>query len=271
MRILLTNDDGIDAPGLHVLAHALEGLGADLVVAAPTEDLSGSGAAIGPLHLRSGVELERTELPDLPDVPAYRVDGPPALAVLLARLGGIGGAPDLVVAGINPGNNTGRSVLHSGTVGAALTSLNFGGAGIAISLGSPANGSDKFEWDTGAFVARTLVGALIPDLPRKFLLNVNVPGLPVGEINGWRRTRLAAFGTVRAAVDVDEPDDSGVRRIEVTYRRTEEPMRPDTDTGALLEGFISLTWLHGIGALDGPAPAEDTVTTALGKGLTESK
>jgi 5'/3'-nucleotidase len=264
MRILLTNDDGIDAAGLHVLAGALSEVSADLVVAAPSEDMSGSGAAIGPLHLRSGVELEATELPDFPHIPAYRVDGPPGLAVLLARLGAIGPPPDLVVSGINPGNNCGRSVLHSGTVGAALTSFNFGASGIALSLGSPLDGSDRFEWGTAKWVGRTVVEALLPRTPRKFLLNVNIPGFPMSEIKGWRRTRLAAFGTVRAAVDVDQAHDSPRRRVEVTYQRTEEPMEPDTDTGALHKGLISLTWLHGIGAIDGAAPGEESVEHALG-------
>src|SRR2546423_4536924 len=263
MRILLTNDDGIDAPGLHVLAHALIGVDADLVVAAPTEDLSGSGAAIGPLHLRSGLEWEPAAVPDLPDVPAYRVDGPPGLAVLLARLGAVGDPPDLVVAGINPGNNTGRSVLHSGTVGAALTALNFGGAGVAISLGTPAEEGDVLEWDTAAEVARRVVESLLPLLPDKLLINVNVPGVPLDRVKGWRRTRLAAFGTVRAAVDIDRADDTGRTRIEVTYRRTEESLKPDTDTAAVMDGYVSLTWLHGIGALQGPAPAEGAVTGAL--------
>src|SRR5437899_2933025 len=163
--ILLTNDDGIDAVGLHVLARALAGIGADLVVAAPAQDLSGAGAAIGPLHLTGGAELHRVELPELAGIPAYRVDGPPALAVMLARLGAVGDPPDLVVSGINPGNNTGRSVLHSGTVGAALTSLNFGGAGVSISLGTPLNEAGEYEWETGAHIARLLVEALLRALP----------------------------------------------------------------------------------------------------------
>src|SRR5438094_1038080 len=224
-RILLTNDDGIDAVGLHVLARALTGIGADLVVAAPSQDLSGAGAAIGPLHLTGGAELHRVELPDLPEVDAYRVDGPPALAVMLSRLGAMGDPPDLVVSGINPGNNTGRSVLHSGTVGAALTSLNFGGAGISISLGTPLDEDGDYEWETGAHIARLVVEALLPGLPSKFLLNVNIPGLPLDEIKGWRRTRLAAFGTVRAAADLDEPDEHGRRRVNFTYRRTEEVLK----------------------------------------------
>src|SRR5438309_10004943 len=113
-RILLTNDDGIDAVGLHVLAQALTGIGADLVVAAPSQDLSGAGAAIGPLHLKGDAELHRVELPDLPDVDAYRVDGPPALAVMLARFGAVGEPPALVVSGINPGDSPGGRRLHPG-------------------------------------------------------------------------------------------------------------------------------------------------------------
>ena len=263
MRILLTNDDGIDAPGIHVLAAVLHGVAADLVVAAPSEDLSGTGAAIGPLHLRDGVELERCQLPDMPDLEAYRVDGPPGLAVLLARLGAMGDPPDMVVSGINPGNNTGRSVLHSGTVGAALTSLNFGGAGVAVSLQSPEDDDGEWQWETAAWVARTVVDAVMPIMPARFLLNVNVPALPLDEVKGWKRTRLAAFGTVRAVVDLDEPDASGRRRIEVTYRRTEEVMKPDTDTGAIIDGFVSVTWLHGIGAVTGDAPGETEVGLAL--------
>lgn len=262
MRILLTNDDGIDAPGLHVLAHALRGVDAEVVVAAPSEDVSGSGAAIGPLHLRGGVELEPVTLPDLPDLAAFRLDGPPGLAVLLARLGAVGDPPDLVVSGINPGNNCGRSVLHSGTVGAALTALNFGGAGIAVSAGSPVDGAEH-EWGTAGHVARVLVEALAAERPQRFLLNVNVPALPLADVKGWRRTRLAPFGTVRAAVDVDGRGSDGRRRIQVGYRPTDDALEADTDTGALAEGFISLTWLHGIGAIEGPAPAEPAVAMAL--------
>jgi broad specificity polyphosphatase/5'/3'-nucleotidase SurE len=113
-------------------------------------------------------------------------------------------------------------------------------------------------------VARAVVETVIADPPRRSLLNVNIPGLPLSAIKGWRRTRLAAFGTVRAAVDLDEPDpETGRRRIEMTYRRTEEILKPDTDTAAVLDGFVSLTWLHGIGAVVGEAPGEDAVATAL--------
>jgi 5'-nucleotidase len=134
MKVLVTNDDGIDAPGLHALARALVADGRDVVVVAPARDMSGSGAAIGQVHLDQSIDARRVELPDLDGVPAYALDGAPGLCVLAARLGGFGEPPDVVMSGINPGCNTGRAVLHSGTVGAALTAANFGVRGLAVSI-----------------------------------------------------------------------------------------------------------------------------------------
>jgi 5'-nucleotidase len=134
MKVLVTNDDGIDAPGLHALAQALFADGRDVVVVAPARDMSGSGAAIGQVHLDQSIDARRVELPGLRGVPAYALDGAPGLCVLAARLGGFGDPPDVVMSGINPGCNTGRAVLHSGTVGAALTAANFGVRGLAVSI-----------------------------------------------------------------------------------------------------------------------------------------
>ena len=131
MKVLVTNDDGIDAPGLHALARALVADGRDVVVVAPARDMSGSGAAIGQVHLDETSTPAGSSCRGCAGVPAYAVDGAPGLCVLAARLGGFGDPPDVVMSGINPGCNTGRAVLHSGTVGAALTAANFGvrGAG----------------------------------------------------------------------------------------------------------------------------------------------
>ena len=134
MKVLVTNDDGVGSPGLHALARALVDAGHDVVVVAPDRDYSGSGAAIGHLHADDHIDVAPVELPGLSGVPAYAVDGPPGLCVLTARLGGFGDPPDVVVSGINPGCNTGRAVLHSGTVGAALTGANFGVRGLAVSI-----------------------------------------------------------------------------------------------------------------------------------------
>jgi 5'-nucleotidase len=134
MKVLVTNDDGVGSPGLHALARALVDDGFDVIVVAPDREMSGSAAAIGQVHVNEGIDAERVELPRLDGVPAYAVAGPPGLCVLTARLGGFGDPPDLVVSGINPGCNTGRAVLHSGTVGAALTAANFGCRGLAVSI-----------------------------------------------------------------------------------------------------------------------------------------
>jgi 5'-nucleotidase len=134
MKVLVTNDDGVASPGLHALARALVDDGHDVVVVAPDREMSGSAAAIGQVHIDEGIDAERVDLPRLDGVPAYAVAGPPGLCVLTARLGGFGDPPDLIVSGINPGCNTGRAVLHSGTVGAALTAANFGCRGLAVSI-----------------------------------------------------------------------------------------------------------------------------------------
>jgi 5'-nucleotidase len=134
MKVLVTNDDGVASPGLHTLARTLVDDGYEVIVVAPDREMSGSSAAIGQVHVEEGIDAERVVLPGLDGVPAYAVAGPPGLCVLSARLGGFGDAPELVVSGINPGANTGRAVLHSGTVGAALTAANFGCRGLAVSI-----------------------------------------------------------------------------------------------------------------------------------------
>jgi 5'-nucleotidase len=121
MRILITNDDGVFAPGIAALARGLwAALGDrhDLVVVAPMVDHSGAGAAVGRVYERESIPYEEVDLPGLAHVPTFGIDGPPALAVIVACIEGFGPRPDLVVSGINHGVNAGRSALHSGTVGA---------------------------------------------------------------------------------------------------------------------------------------------------------
>src|SRR5579872_4808957 len=134
VRILVTNDDGVRAPGIAALARAAAGTDHDVVVVAPMIDYSGAGAAVGPVHSRDGVDYETHVIDDLDGVPTYGVDGPPALAVILACVGAFGPRPDLVLSGINLGLNVGRSALHSGTVGATLTAAQFGLRGLAVSI-----------------------------------------------------------------------------------------------------------------------------------------
>jgi 5'-nucleotidase len=248
VRILVTNDDGVRAPGIAVLATRLAAAGHDIVVGGPLDDRSGSGAGIGPVHVGEGLTLEEVVLEGL-GVPCFGIDGPPALSVMAARLGAFGDPPDIVVSGINPGCNTGRSVLHSGTVGAALTAANFGISGMAVSVGV----SDPMHFDTAAELAVTGLEWLL-SAPRRTVLNLNVPGLPLDEVRGVRRAKLAPFGTVRTAI-AEQRDG----RIELELRATEEELDPGTDTALVNAGWAAATVLIGVRADDSldAAPALD--------------
>ncbi|NNC81314.1 MAG: 5'/3'-nucleotidase SurE, partial [Acidimicrobiales bacterium] len=116
MRILVTNDDGIDSVGLHVLANAVKHFG-DVTVVAPLFECSGAGASIGTLTGNYPV-VHRHDVPALDGLDCWSVSGPPALCVMYAQLGAFGKPFDLIVSGINPGQNVGWSVYHSGTIGA---------------------------------------------------------------------------------------------------------------------------------------------------------
>ena len=240
MRVLVTNDDGVRAPGIAVLAAGLSGAGYDVVIAGPLEDRSGSGAGIGPVHMGEGLTLEEVVLPDVAGVPCFGLDGPPALAVMAARLGAFGEPPTIVASGINPGCNTGRSVLHSGTVGAALTAANFGVSGFAVSLDI----SEPMHWDTAASLAVGVMQWMV-DQPARTVVNLNVPALPLAELKGVRRAALAPFGTVRTAIAEQRQG-----RIQLELRDTGVELDPGTDTALIGAGYASVTPLVGIRAAD---------------------
>lgn len=238
MRLLVTNDDGVWAPGILALAQALHGAGHEVLVAAPLDDRSGSGAAIGFLHADDTIDVQPVDLPGLDGVPCFGVDGPPALAVMAARLGGFGDPPDIVVSGINPGPNTGRATLHSGTVGAALTGANFGVSGLAVSIGV----GEPYQWATAGELAVTALEWL-GEAPAKTVLNLNVPNVAIGELRGVRWARLAPFGTVRAAI---VPSERGRLQMELAEHDTELPA--DTDTALVQAGYAAVTSIVGIRA-----------------------
>src|SRR3954447_3125249 len=240
MRLLVTNDDGVRAPGIAVLAAALTGAGHEVVVAGPLNDMSGSGAGIGPVHMGEGLDLVEIELPDVAGVRCVGLDGPPALAVMAARLGAFGDPPDAVVSGINPGCNTGRSTLHSGTVGAALTAANFGCSGLAVSLDI----SEPMHWDTAATLAVRAM-AWLAGAPARTVLNLNVPARALTELAGVRRARLAPFGTVRTAIAEQREG-----HIQLELRDTGVELEPDTDTALIGAGWATITPLVGIRADD---------------------
>lgn len=268
LRVLVTNDDGVASPGLHALVRRVADAGYDVMVVAPSRDMSGTGASLGKIHADRHVDADKVELPGIEDVPAFAIDGPPGLCVLTARLGGLGPAPDLVVSGINPGCNTGRAVLHSGTVGAALTAANFGLRGLAVSIDGALHAKDGSKngegrhWETAAAVAVGALAWLVEAEPGT-VLNLNVPDLPLTHLSGARWATLATFGTVRSAV-VEPPTEGG--RLQVEFRPTQEELPPDTDTALVRAGYVAVTTLTGIQAT---APVD--VASIVGHVLGESR
>src|SRR4051812_4246324 len=123
------------------------------------------------------ISTHQVELPGCTDIPAYALDGPPGLCVCAARLGAYGKPPTVVVSGINSGCNTGRAILHSGTVGAALTAQSFGASALAVSV----DVSDPWRYDTAARFAVEVLPMLLEAPPRS-VLNLNVPARPYADV-----------------------------------------------------------------------------------------
>ena len=267
MRILVTNDDGIDSLGLHVLARRLTELG-DVVVVAPDREYSGFGAALGTLHLMQP-ELHRVEIDGVPE--AWSVTGPPALCVYFARFGCFGDV-DIVVAGINPGANTGRAIYHSGTVGAAITARNGGLNGIAISqsvvgFGVEGQGWDEMiqnqQWETAAEVAARVTQAMLKDLPDPArVVNINVPNVGLDEITTWRHTEVGTIPprSVSSAVLRPRPGYEDSYTVEMEWGDPVE-LPIETDGGAVEAGEISISYLSRM--VHDEAPALPGVEAAL--------
>ncbi|MET0797220.1 MAG: 5'/3'-nucleotidase SurE, partial [Rhodococcus sp. (in: high G+C Gram-positive bacteria)] len=133
MRALITNDDGVDSAGIALLARVALDAGLDVVVAAPHEERSGASASLTGMGVDDHLGIERTEIEGLRGVEVYAVQASPALIAFVATRGAFGDPPDVVLSGINHGPNTGAAVLHSGTVGAALTALTHGVPAMALS------------------------------------------------------------------------------------------------------------------------------------------
>lgn len=239
VRVLVTNDDGVASPGLRALVRALQAVGHEPVVVAPLTDQSGASASL--IHTGKGaVTTHRFEFDDVPGVSFTAIEGTPALAVLLSRLGSFGAPPRLVAAGINAGPNTGRGILHSGTVGAALTAATLGASALAVSIAAVL----PTHWQTAARVAAAALDQ-VAGAPRRTVVNVNVPDRPLLDLAGVRWAPLAWFGRARVVVN-DMNDD----RIELEETGVSLPPDPCSDAGVLAEGFVSLTSLRGVEAVD---------------------
>jgi 5'-nucleotidase len=204
VRILVTNDDGVHAPGLAAITRALARWSEEaapgqreVVVVAPLTNYSGAGAAVGTVYEREAIAYRAAHIPGAEDIAVYGLDASPALSVIVGSLGAFGPRPDLIVSGINLGVNVGRSVLHSGTVGAVLTGAQLGVSGLAVSMRS---NTTVQHWETPARAAVALLPTLT-EAPVGTVFNLNVPSLPWEELRGIRRGRISTAGVIKEAAD----------------------------------------------------------------------
>jgi 5'-nucleotidase len=249
MRVLVTNDDGIESPGIATLARALAA-DHEVTVVAPDRDMSGSSASISRFGGVRDIVFEPGAL-DGVDAPVYTIAAGPGLAVLTACLGGFGAPPDLVVSGINSGANLGHSILHSGTVGAVLTAQSFGVRGLAVSAAL----GERWRWDTAASFAVSMA-AWLGELPPPTAINLNVPARDLRDVRGLRRAALDRFGTIRIALDGGEPLDgpeaaarSGPKHgtpLQLELRDGAVDPQDGSDAALLAQGYATYTPLIAV-------------------------
>jgi 5'-nucleotidase len=251
-KILLTNDDGLFAPGLTTLVDELHRGGLyDLRVVAPEKEQSGVGHCI---TIHWPLYAERVELPEpIRAVPAYHVAGTPADCVKLAITNLFPDfKPDIVISGINRGPNVGMNVLYSGTVGGALEAVINGFPAIALSLDIPATGLWHFSLAAEVSVP-IIAAALEHGIPEWSALNVNIPNLPQSELKGTRLTQHGKSGFKEFYVE-EKPETLNRRKFRLegsmAYRDEDE----NIDALALRAGYVSVT---ALGTCMFNAPAHD--------------
>jgi 5'-nucleotidase len=229
MRILLSNDDGYQAPGLNALHAALSEI-ADTVVVAPDRDRSGAS---------NSLTLEQPIRARTVDNGFVRVEGTPTDCVHLAITGLLEHEPDMVVSGINAGANMGDDVLYSGTVAAATEGRFLGYPAIAVSMAS----YTPRYFETAGRVAAELVTRLQKTpIPADSILNVNVPDLPYDELQGLQATRLGHRHKAEPVVKSEDPRGRPI--YWVGPAGAEQDAGPGTDFHAVRNGFVSVTPLQ---------------------------
>ncbi len=261
MKILVTNDDGVEAPGLWKLAEALSDVG-EIMVCAPDRDQSGIGTAMTLLEV---VKARRVKKPRFESVPTFAVEGTPADCVILAAEALTPGDFDIVVSGINEGSNLGLDMLTSGTVGAAFQGYFRGIHSIAVSVASLTN----VQFDAAANAARALAQTIAATKPATPLfLNVNLPNTTT---SGIVKAQIATLGH-RLYLENVERGSNGRR----TYywikhnRRVNRGVQENTDIWAVRNNRIAITALNGVLDPDTPLPDlqpfADATDCALGIG-----
>jgi 5'-nucleotidase len=229
LLILVTNDDGVFSPGIQVLAKRLKALD-DVVIVAPDRERSATGHSMT-LHRPLLIEQIKDGV--------YSVNGTPTDCVNIAVKGLLKETPKLVVSGINKGPNLGDDVTYSGTVAGAIEALILNVPSFAISLSARENFRFADAAEVALQVARTV---LEKGLPKGTLLNVNVPNLPVPELNGTAITRLGK--RVYHQMTVERIDPRGKKYYWIGGGEPEWEHDPGTDFDAIDKGMVSITPLH---------------------------
>jgi 5'-nucleotidase len=237
MNILVTDDDGVFAPGLMALAQAMQPFG-NIKILAPDRNWSGSG------HVKTLDRPLRVKEVMLDDAtPAWASDGAPSDCVALAMLGFFKEKFDLVVSGINPMPNLGHDVTYSGTVTAAMEAIIWGVPAIAFSLGSVENGLAISDYQPAALITQKIIESAIQNhIPAGILLNVNIPMLPEEQIKGIRTTRLG-LRLYRDRLD-RRVDPRGRPYYWIGGDIPTGVSEEGTDVGALSDGYVSITPLQ---------------------------
>ena len=231
MHVLVSNDDGVDAPGIKVLAATLAAVG-QVTVVAPDRDRSGASNS---LTLDQPIRVSRV------DDRTFRVAGTPTDCVHLALAGFLDEEPNIVVSGINNSANLGDDVIYSGTVAAAMEGRFLGLPAIAVSLCARDHKGEHFE--TAARAALVIVQKLLVDpLPADTILNVNVPDRAWDDIAGFEVTRLGHRH--RSEPCIAERDPRGRPIYWIGPPGPEQDAGVGTDFHAVRNGFISITPIH---------------------------
>ena len=242
MRVLLTNDDGISAPGLQATRRALRELdGIQVDVIAPDSNRSATARSI---TTRSPLSVEEVEFGD--GDRGFATDGTPVDCVRFADLGLLGGRPDLIVSGINHGSNLGDDITYSGTVAAAFEGIVLGIPAIAVSQQSSGGGmgyvSGRFDFTLAAPLTAQLVRHLIEEpMPPETLVNVNIPA---GEPSGIEVTKLGKRLYNDELKLVGEDAESGKRRYEIYGFEPSFEDEKGTDLSAVARGRVAVTPIH---------------------------
>lgn len=231
MRILVTNDDGIDSPGLSAMVAALRRERHVVVVIAPDGERSGSSSSLGTVVDGVAIPIRTVQSEAVGDPASYAIDAPPAVAVRAACVGCFGRPPGIVVSGVNPGPNTERRLVHSGTFGVALTAASHDVPGLALST---AGGTGP-----GLASAVTVAAWAVDELGERGLpplaLNINVPDLLLPDMSGIRSAELSRM----SVSDVSFEGVDG--ELRVRRWRNRPPFDPGTDADLLSRGYVTVT------------------------------